>query len=312
MADVSEWKSDATLLLVVLIWGMNYPVIKAALAVMPAHVVNAFRFVVSAAVVGGIYVARRRSRPDSEDFLHPLRAHGWKVVGLGLLGYVVYQLCFITGVDHTTAGNAALIMAGAPLWTALFSHVLRVESLPKTAWVGLGVSIVGTAAVVLAGVGVVGLGAGSLLGNLLMMGAAIVWAAYTTFSKPVLDDLSPSGLIFFGILAALPFLFAFAAPSFDAVAWGKVNAWVWAAIVASGGLSTGLAYALWNAAVQHVGPSHAAAFNNLVPFVGVAGGVLLLGEPVTAFQLAGGALIIAGLILLRRSRRAPRAMSNVH
>ncbi len=298
------WKEDTALLFVVLVWGINFPVLKAALDVMPIHVVNAFRFVVSTAVLGGIYALRQRSA--ARGFLAPLRTHGLQVVSLGLLGYVFYQLCFIVGVNATTAGNAALIMASAPLWTALLSRLLGSEHLRRMAWIGLGVSLMGTVLVVLTGTGVVSLGAGSLFGNLLMLAAAVLWGAYTAFSKPVLHDLSPAALTFFGLLAALPFLFGIAAPSFDAVAWGEVDFWVWPAIFFSGGLSTGLAYVIWNTAVRNVGPSHTAVFNNLVPFVALLGGVLILGEPVTVAQLAGGALIIGGLLIMRRTRRPPR------
>jgi drug/metabolite transporter (DMT)-like permease len=70
--------------------------------------------------------------------------------------------------------------------------------------------------------------------------------------------------------------------------------------VFSGALSTGLAYALWNVAVNVVGPARTSAFNNLVPFVALATGYVLLGEPVTGIQLAGGLLIIGGLWLVRR------------
>jgi drug/metabolite transporter (DMT)-like permease len=77
---------------------------------------------------------------------------------------------------------------------------------------------------------------------------------------------------------------------------------VWIAIVFSGGLSTGLAIAIWNTAVKNVGASNTAVYGNLVPFVALLGGMLFLGETVTGYQLVGGGLIIGGVVLVRRHR----------
>jgi drug/metabolite transporter (DMT)-like permease len=64
---------------------------------------------------------------------------------------------------------------------------------------------------------------------------------------------------------------------------------------------------IWTTAVKHVGASHTAVFNNLVPFVAVVGGWLFLGETVAWPQLVGGALIIGGLVVMRRTRQHPLA-----
>lgn len=298
------WKDDAALLFVVLIWGVNFPVVKAALAVMHPHVVNVFRFVVSVGVLGAIYAYRRRSRSAEEPFFAPLRQYGLQIVGLGLLGHVAYQVCFIVGVNHTTAGNAALIMAASPLWTALVSRGFRYEALGRWAWVGLAVSLAGTALVVLAGAQTVGLQVGSLFGNLMMLGASFLWGAYTALNKPIVQRISPVAFAFMGILIALPVLTAIGSPYFGEVAWGEVHLWVWAALIFSGGFSTGIAYFIWSTAVKHVGASHTAVYGNLVPFVALLGGVLLLGETIAATQIIGGALIIGGLVVMRHARRS--------
>jgi drug/metabolite transporter (DMT)-like permease len=121
------------------------------------------------------------------------------------------------------------------------------------------------------------------------------------FNRPLLaSGLAPLGVTFYGVLAALPVLAAFGAPHLGATDWGRVGPAEWGAIVFSGALSTGLAYALWNVAVNAVGPARTAAFNNLVPFVALGAGYFLLHEPITGIQLLGGALIIGGLALVRR------------
>jgi drug/metabolite transporter (DMT)-like permease len=299
MASSSPYRHDAALLLVVLVWGINFPVLKAALTAMHPHVINIFRFLVSAGVLGTLYAAR--SDTWDAGFFAPLRTHARQIITLGLLGYVAYQISFIVGVDHTTAGSAALIMASAPLWTAMLSRIAGYERLGYTAWTGLVVSLIGTGLVIAAGADTAL--SGSLFGNLLMLLAAVLWGAYTAFNKTVVHDVSPTGATFFGILIALPFLVGIGAPYLDTVTWSAVDAWVWGAIVFSGGLSTGIAFIIWNTAVKNVGASNTAVYSNLVPFVALLGGVVVLGEAVTWSQGAGGVLIIGGLVVMRREQR---------
>ena len=295
-----QWKNEALLVCVVLIWGVNFPILKAALHVMPITVVNALRFAVSTLTLGVIYAVRHRKQ--SAGFFAPFRAYTWQIVGLGLLVYVVYQLFFIVGLDGTTSGSAALIMASSPLWTAVVAHVLGHERLRRLAWAGLIISLAGTLVVVWAGPAALALGMKALMGNLLLFVAAFLWGLYTTINRPLLHHVTPTTLAFFGLLVSLPILAAIAVPALDEVRWGASNLWVWLAIIFSGAFSTGIAMIIWNQAVLQVGSSHTAAFNNLVPFVALLVGYLLLSEPINAAQIIGGALIVGGLVVMRRSR----------
>ncbi|WP_022834835.1 DMT family transporter [Salisaeta longa] len=295
----TDWLSDASLLATVCIWGANFPILKAALAVMHPHAINVFRFLIAAVVLGALYVWKR---PADESFTAPLRSHGYRIAGLGLLGYVVYQVFFIIGVHNTTAGSAALILASAPLWTALVGRVFGYETLRPGQWIGLVCSLVGTALVIIAGANDVGLGAGSLYGNLMMLAGAMLWGSYTGLNKSVVDDVSPVATAFWGIVVALPFLVAVGVPYLPAVEWAAVGPWTWAAVVYSGALSIGLAFAIWTTAVRNVGASNTAVYNNLVPFVALIGGAVFLEEPIHALQIGGGVLIIVGLVLMRRLR----------
>jgi len=298
-----HWRSDASLLLVVLIWGCNFPILKWALAAMHPMAVNVFRFSVSALVLGLLYGwLQRRS---THRFFAPMRTHGRTIALLGIVGYVIYQICFIIGIYHTTAGSAALIMASAPLWTALWGRVSGYEILQRPAWLGLLLSLAGTSCVVAAGSDRIALRAGSLFGNGMMLLAAMLWGGYTAYNKSVVHDVTPTAATFFGILVALPFLIGIGAPYLPGVEWAAVDGWVWTAIVFSGGLSTGIAFVIWNTAVKNVGASNTAVYNNLVPFVAVLAGYLFLNETVNLLQLAGGALIIGGLLLVRRYRAQP-------
>ena len=301
MDSSSPYRHDAALLLVVLIWGVNFPVLKAALGAIHPHVINVFRFIISAGTLGALYAAQR----DTWDagFFAPLRTHARQIVTLGLISFII-------GIDHTAAGSAALIMASAPLWTAILSRVAGYERLGYVAWLGLLISLVGTGLVIAAGADATL--SGSLFGNLLMLLAAMLWGAYTAFNKTVVHDVSPTGATFFGILVALPFLAAIGLPYIDTVDWSAVNGWVWGAIVFSGGLSTGIAFAIWNTAVKAVGASNTAVYSNLVPLVALLGGLVVLDESITWPQMVGGGLIIGGLFVMRwEQRRKQQALEQV-
>ncbi len=293
--------TEAGLLFCAVVWGVNIPVVKLALVVMPPFALNVFRFAFSAAALGAVYFARRRS--DEVPFRDTLRSYGLQIAALGVLGYILYQTCFILGVDRTLAGNAALIMASSPLWTAAIGHLLGYEQVRRSAWMGLALSLLGTGVVVVGGGEHVGIAGSTTMGNLLMLAAAALWGAYTAFSRPVLNRLSPSALSFLGLLVALPVLAGLGVPQMDQVDWPRVDLWVWLAIVFSGGLSTGITILIWNVGVKKVGGSQTAVYGNLVPFVAVLTSALWLGEPVGLVQIVGGTLIIGGLVLTRRAGR---------
>lgn len=297
-----QWRAEGALFFTVLVWGLNFPVVKAVLQIIHPHVLNALRFVVSAVVLGALYVYYRRRA--GLPLWQPLRDHPLQIAALGILGFVFYQLCFILGLDYTTAGNAALIMASAPLWTAMVGRAFRTERLAGASWAALLIVLIGTCVVVLGGSNEINLSSNTFIGNLIMLLAAVFWGAYTAFSKPVLGYLSATGLTFLSLIFALPFLFGIAIPYYGETAWASVRPIHWLAILFSGGLSTGLAIALWNNAIHVVGASNTAVYGNLVPLLALAFSYVLLGENIYLAQIVGGTLVIGGLLLMRRARLA--------
>jgi drug/metabolite transporter (DMT)-like permease len=292
-------REDLSLLAAVLVWGVNFPVLKVALAALDPHVLNAARFTVSALVLGIAFWWRTA---DVRATLATVRRHRVRVAALGVLGYFLFPVAFLSGVDATTAGNAALIMASAPLWTAALSSLVGLDSLGRRAWAGLLVAGGGTAVVVIGGASRLTLAGGTLPGNALVAVAAALWGAYTVFNRPVLDDVEPLSLTLFGVLAALPLLYAVALPGSRSLSPASVDLTVWGAVVYAGALATGLAFVWWNSSVKAVGPARTGVYNNLVPVVGLAGGALALGEHVGAVQLVGATLILGGVLIVRLTR----------
>lgn len=294
-------KDDGLVILVVLIWGINFPILKQALAAMHPFVLNVFRFITSAAA---LWIMLAMQRKSLRLFHWPeLKPHLKTVLGLGMLGFFFYQVAFIVGIENTTAGNSALIMSSTPIWTALIGILFGYEQLGKQAWVGLLLSLSGTFLIVLFSSKAINLSDEYLIGNLITLCAAIMWGSYTAFSRPISQNVDPMTLILVGLLCAFPFNLLIAVPYFEQIDWSIVTFSVWAAILYSGALSTGIAVAIWVIVVKRVGATHTAVFGNLVPLVALVGGYFLLGELITIPQIIGGSFILTGLIIMRHDRR---------
>src|SRR5260221_364141 len=98
----------------VLIWGVNYVVLKAVLAWISPLAFNALRFSLAATTLALLTWLTPGARPARADII--------RLLGLGVLGNTIYQFAFIEGLAHTRVGNAALIMAAVPGQTAVIRH----------------------------------------------------------------------------------------------------------------------------------------------------------------------------------------------
>ena len=192
---------------VAVIWGVNVPVMKAGLQEVDPFFFNAARLTLSAVALGLLEAVERRGRPE---VVTP-----WgKVIGLGLLSSLAYQVLFLLGMDATSAGNTAIIVASGPLWTAIIESAMGVDRHGARAWGALAVAFVGTALVTLTGVDDP-TGGATLFGNLVMLAAMGTWALATVLSRPLLETFPATRLAFLAVLVSLPGHWALALPGLD-------------------------------------------------------------------------------------------------
>ena len=295
-----DLKYDLTLLLVIVIWGANFPILKQVLETMHPFVVNALRFTVSIITIGSILVLSKDARASFG--ISVFKKNIYTLISVGLLGYFLYQVFFILGIENTTAGNSALLMASSPAWTAVAGVLFIGEQLTGRAWAGLVTSLIGAVLIVFSGTNTIQLSSDYHLGNILIIFAAICWGAYTAFSHPATKRINPISFTLFGLLLSFPFNVFCALPHYQEVSWEVVTLGTWLAIIYSGGLSTGIAVVLWIFVVKKVGATHTAVFGNLVPVVALIGSVIILDEIITIVQLVGGAVILCGIFLMRSGR----------
>ena len=132
---------DAALVGMVLIWGVNYSVIKRAFVEIPPQPFNAIRLAIASSVfLAAIGLARRRARRPMAGVSSVLftptpitRQDRWDLVWLGLIGHFVYQFCFVGGVNQTSVSNAALIIGATPVAVAVISALLGRERITAVA-----------------------------------------------------------------------------------------------------------------------------------------------------------------------------------
>jgi drug/metabolite transporter (DMT)-like permease len=287
------------LLLMVLIWGINFPVAKAALVELPPLAFNALRFPFAAAV---LYLALRvrggSGRPLPQDRL--------RIFVLAVLGNVGYQQFFIFGLDNTRAGTASVLLAATPIITALFSAAAGHERVVARTWIGVVATFAGIILVVTAG-GDHASGESSLLGDALMLSASFSWAFYTVGSRDLIARYGALQFTAWTLWIGTAGLCLIGLPSVLRTDLTAVSPGAWLGVVYAGALSIGVAYLIWYHGVRQLGNTRTAAYSNLVPLVALMAAWLQLGEVPATGQVVGAGVIIAGVTLAQaRSVRPPR------
>jgi len=278
------------MLLVVLIWGVNFTVTKGAFARFPPLAFTGVRFALASLLL--VPLVRRLEGRE------PLPRHVLtRLVLLGVVGNTLYQLGFISGLDRTTASNSALILAAMPSIVALLAVTLGFEPLRPKVLGGVLVATVGVVLVVAARGA--GFGGTTMAGDLLTLGAVICWAGYTLGLRVLPPEVSPLRVTMVTTVAGTPGLVLAGLPEMLGMDWSAVGWQGWAALGYATFLSLLVAYVIWNRSVQVVGPSRTVIYMCLTPLVAVVTAAVFLGERPMPLQAVGAALIIGGVLVTR-------------
>ena len=288
---------DLGMLLVCLIWGLNFSVTKLALEEIPPLPFTAVRFAISS---GLLWVVLRVVEGPQKVTAGALKT----LILLGLLGNTCYQLTFTLGLDRTAATNSALILSTVPTVVAVLAGVLGLERI--TARMGWGIAL-GTLGVVLViATRGVGFQAGTFIGDLLTVLAVLCWAGYTIGLRTVPSGISSLRVTTITTIAGTPGLVLAGLPGMLKLDWNAVTLQAWAALGYAAVLSLVVAYLLWNRSVKAVGGTRTAIYMCVTPLFAAGGAWLLLGERPHPLQGVGAVLIVAG-VLLTRAEKAEKA-----
>ena len=283
---------DCLLLLMILIWGANFSIVKVALRDFPEVAFNAGRlFVAMSVYLAVIFATPARSQ------LKALSRRDWiELVFLGSIGTFLYQFCFVSAVKRTSVANGSLIIGISPIVIALMSAVVGHERIRPVRWLGIAVAMFGLYLVVGHGVDLSGQ---SWRGDLLMMGGVICWSIYSVASQGILKRHSPLLVIAltFSVGAALYVLALI--PILIGVDWRAISGFSWLMMLTSALLALNLSYWIWYTGLKRLGGSRTSVYSYLTPVVAMAVAAIWLGEPISSNQLAGAGAIFAGLLITR-------------
>ncbi len=283
--------AEAGVLATVAMWSANFVIVKAAIGAIGPLTFTSARYVVAAATL--LLLLRLRMGPIPRPGRPELT-----MVGLGMLGFGGYQLLWTLGLTRITAGDSALIIAVAPVLTALLAAAVGLDRLTPPKLVGALLAFAGVAVVIAAG-HELSLGA-SLAGDLLTLGAAVVWAVYTVAATGMLRSTEPLVLTAWAVLGGALVLLPLGAWEVATSPPPEITPAVIAAVLYAGALAAGIANVFLFHAIRVVGPTRVGASQFLVPFGAVLLGAVLLDEPAGIGQLVGGVVIVLGVWLTRR------------
>jgi drug/metabolite transporter (DMT)-like permease len=293
--DAAFGWSDVFMLGIIVVWGLNFSLIKIALREMSPEGFNGVRLVLTAVLfVILLKLSGQGFRVGRGDL--------WKLALLGIMGNAFYQVLFIDGLNRTTASNTSFILSISPVIVALLSGVLRIERIHWAAWMGIFISVAGLYFVISENGGF-RLSSDSFRGDLMILAGTFLWSVYTVFSKGFLERMSPLKFaaitVTIGSLAYLPF----SAEAMARIPWARISFKSWAALAFSAVFSLVIGYLIWYSSVHRVGNARTAVYSNLTPVFTALFASIFLGESLGPRQLFGAAVILAGVYLTRAGYR---------
>jgi drug/metabolite transporter (DMT)-like permease len=291
--------TDFSLLLMALIWGVNYTSVKYGTGQLAPLAFNGVRVTLAAvALVVVAHVATRFSRTQGGGW--PIRRDAIALLLLGTLGNGLYQILFVEGIARTRAGDAALLISASPAFIAIIGRLRGTEHVHRRGVVGIALSILGMALVVIGTTSAVGGDQHpTLIGDILILVSALCWSLYTVYLQPYTHRVNGLHLSALTMVGGMVPLVAVAAPAMLATSWTHLPVMAWVSVSYSGIFALVIAYLFWYNGVRVLGPTRTAMYSNLQPVFAVIVAWLLLGETITVWQIAGAVSIITGLVLTR-------------
>jgi len=298
LARLKSWFSFdptyAALTLTALLWSTNFIIGRAVRDDVSPAALNFLRWGIALLILVPITLR------DLQAHRATLMRH-WKLIALlGLTGIAAFQTLGYVALTTTTALNTILLLALAPLaivalsWLAFGERVTHVQAL------GLGISLVGAAVLILHGDPAALAEMRFNAGDLWMLLAVILWAVYSILLRRRPAEVPPLALhtmsVGAGTLWMLP-AFGWQATHGSALP-SSMAAWMAVGFIAV--FSSALAHALWVRGVATIGPNRAGVFIHLIPVFGAVLAITFLDEEFAAYHAAGAALALCGIVLTSR------------
>ena len=286
------------LALTVAFWGASFVALKVLLRELGPAAITVARFGVGVAFLWIVSAARGHlKRPTKRELL-------W-LAGLGFSGITLHQWLQAVGLQTASATVTSWIVASIPVFVALLGWLVLHESMDQGRVTGIVLAAAGVALVVSNGdLRALAAGTTGTPGDVLIVMSALNWAAFTILSKRLMQgsSLRPATMMLYVMGFGWLYSLAWLGVEGGGEAVLRLSTTGWWALGFLGLACSGLAYLFWYDALDRIDATQAGTFLYFGPLVTAGLAWPMLGEPISAAMLAGGAAILAGVWLVNRRR----------
>ncbi|WP_291994705.1 DMT family transporter [Candidatus Accumulibacter sp. ACC003] len=216
----------------------------------------------------------------------------WQLLAMGAIGYVGESYCYFAALQYASAGLTALLLYLYPAIVTVLSALLARRRLSALRMSAVAAALFGT------GLAVGGSLAGSALGILLGVAAALIYSVYILVGErvtPVSGAIASATVIMLAAAAVFALIVLWRGAALPA------SPAAWAAVGSIAMLSTAVAIISFFAGMARLGAADAATLSTLEPVVTVVLAAIFLGEAIGPWQSVGGAIILGAVIVLARA-----------
>ncbi len=282
---------DLYLIGAVFAWGINFPFAKYVLEYMDPFVFSATRYVVAPFLLFVLLWFRRAP-------IAITRQEAGMLVIIGLLSVTLFQGGWAYGLSLTSASKASVLITTSPIFGALISAATGNRPGVK-AWLGILLAFLGVVVVINNSLTEITLGAGTFLGDLLIIGASFMWAVYTFVSGPLVAKRGPLlvtawAMLFGSIILIIVGYFGLVAQD-----WGSIPVLGWMGWASTTIFGAALAFVWYCAGIARIGVTKGMVYSFCIPVVAILSSVILLNEVITPVQIFGAVIVLLGVKLTR-------------
>ncbi|RQP34156.1 DMT family transporter [Burkholderia ubonensis] len=288
------------LIVSMLLVGSNVGIGKSIVVFVPVAILATLRFVIAIGVLWPLF------RPAK---MRAVKRGEWLNLFLqAFFGTFMFTLLMLNGVQRTSAVAAGVITSTIPAVVALFAWLILREKPNGRALVSIALAIVGVVTINFANGGATATGAtaGSLTGNLLMLGAVCCESIYVILSRRLTQTLAPIDICAYTHLFGLMLMLPLGAGAMWHFNYASVPASIWALVVWYGLSASIFSFWMWMKGIRHVPGSLAGVFSAVLPVAAAVYGIVFLGERPTLAHGFALACVVTGIVLASlRVKRTP-------
>ena len=190
-------------------------------------------------------------------------------------------------------------MSATPILAAVLASLSRIERITLRSAIGIGLAFLGVFFVIKGGFSQPGLGKATLLGDFLILGAALSWAVFSVFAKHLLRDRSILKVTAWSCQFGAAFMVPFIIGPLAKGAFAHPTATAWLCLLYVGIVANAVVHVFWITGISQIGPTRTNMYQTFVPLVAIFFAVMFLGESLLWAQIIGAALVLGGVYLTR-------------